>query len=395
MGTLLIYWYRICRFTLLRQRPSSPAEVPVWALGIPFILWHTPWRPSGRTFERSYFGSYGKMTRRLLPLRSLYLLFLFFWPFVAAIWALKRGRGAWRYWQGAMAYPDLALLHAKATYTDQEWRFTRPDFAIGMFYGLRWAQDTPDYLRLEDKNIFLERARAAGLPVPPTLSVEEAEALGGPIFVKSSRGDLGFGIQVVDASELKEYEDAHEMILQAPLKNHPALLTAFPEDAPLSTLRVTTIKDPTTGGHRIARCALRMGMAGAPTDNTAQGGIWANIDPETGEIKEGVTKETFGLWDGAMPRRTGTHPDTGRTFAGMKVPYWEIGRKMALEAQKALAPEALSMGWDIALAESGPVFLEVNVWTVVYDYDPPDDAFTPAATQIVEGLKLRPYPGLS
>ncbi len=294
MGTILVYWYRICRFTLLRRRPTSAAEVPVWALGIPFILWHTPWRPSGRTFERSYFGSRNKTLRRLLPLRSLYLLFLMFWPFVAMIWALKRGLGAWRYWRGAMAYPDLALLHAQATYTEREWRFTRPDFAIGMFYGLRWAQDAPDYLKLEDKDVFLKRARAAGLPVPPSLSIKEAEALGGEIYVKSPRGDLGFGIQVVDASELKEYEDAHEMILQAPMANHPALLKAFPEDAPLSTLRVTTIKDPTTGGHRIVRCALRMGMGGAPTDNTAQGGIWDNIDPEAGEMRAGGTNGTRG-----------------------------------------------------------------------------------------------------
>ncbi|MFN7131784.1 MAG: sugar-transfer associated ATP-grasp domain-containing protein [Myxococcales bacterium] len=73
--------------------------------------------------------------------------------------------------------------------------------------------------------------------------------------------------------------------------------------------------------------------------------------------------------------REPNHPDTGRPFAGIRVPWWDEGRRLALEAHRRLAPDALTLGWDVGLAAEAPVFLEVNVWTASYDYDPPDDAY--------------------
>ncbi len=90
---------------------------------------------------------------------------------------------------------------------------------------------------------------------------------------------------------------------------------------------------------------------------------------------------------GDEPVRFRAHPDTKRSFAGLTVPRFEAGKRMALDAHAKLAPEAVSLGWDVALAEEEPVFLEVNVWTTCYDYDPPDDALGPACALIAAGLR--------
>jgi len=151
--------------------------------------------------------------------------------------------------------------------------------------------------------------------------------------------------------------------------------------------------DPVTGQPQISRCALRMGRDGSVVDNTAQGGIWSNIRLDTGELTPGVTRHSFGLYKAGRPLRYGNHPDSGKSFVGLKVPWWEEGRALALQAHATLAPDAPSLGWERALWETRPVLLEVNVWTVVYDYDPQNDAFTPGCDLILKRLKaLSPTP---
>ena len=89
----------------------------------------------------------------------------------------------------------------------------------------------------------------------------------------------------------------------------------------------------------------------------------------------------------AVRKRYDTHPNTGKRFVGLRIPWFDEGRKMALSAHKKLAPEAITLGWDIGLCEGAPVLLEVNVWTACYDYDPQTDAFTPSVEAILRALR--------
>lgn len=383
-GRTLHWWKRLVAFGLLGRPPIQPEDVPLWALTIPFRMWNTVCRYDGRSFEDMYAAKIHPVWRRLFPLRSLYLIFLFLWPLMALAHAVRRGTGAGTYWQGAMSRPELSMLHPESDYTEQEWAWSRPDYALSMLYACLYDREKPDFLRLDDKHYFMEKARAAGLPLPPTLSREEAQQAGGEFIVKDPTTDLGFGIALMDASELSDLEG--DPIIQRRLRNHPVLRQIYPADAPLSTLRVTTMLDPDTGEVTISRCAIRMGRDGAIADNTMQGGIWANIDMKTGKIKPGVTKKDFNVQEGGHPVRHHRHPDSGKTFAGVKVPWWEEGRALAISAHQKLAPTAPTLGWDVALCEGAPVFLEVNVWTVVYDYEPPNDAFTPAARLIIAAM---------
>lgn len=384
---IVAYWRAALRFALRGEAPGAAADVPLWALCLPYRLWNTVVRHDDRTFEDLQLGTRSSFMRRVLPLRTFYLAFLFAWPLVAMARALRRGRAAGRYLRLALTYPELAVFHPHSDYTDREARWTRPDFSIAMYYAWRFHRTRDDFFALDDKRRFLDACTRHGLPTPPTFTLAEAIARGGEFIAKDPARDLGFGVVRVTADELREAGDEAEgIILQAPLRNHETLLRALPDDAPLCSFRVITLRHPESGELRVSRCAIRIGRAGAVADNTAQGGVWAQVDRETGEILPGVTKKTFGTYHDGEPVRFAVHADTGRRFAGLRVPWFDEGRRLALDAHRTLAPDALTLGWDIALAAERPVLLEVNVWTTCYDYDPPDDAFSPVCEAIARAV---------
>jgi glutathione synthase/RimK-type ligase-like ATP-grasp enzyme len=54
-----------------------------------------------------------------------------------------------------------------------------------------------------------------------------------------------------------------------------------------------------------------------------------------------------------------THPDTGAKIVGRKLPLWEETKALAVQAHRAFADRVL-VGWDIAIANEGPVVVEGN-----------------------------------
>jgi hypothetical protein len=383
-----LYWARVVRFALLGRVPETADELPIWALTVPFRLWHAQVRGDGRTFEDLHTRGVSRIGRRILPLRSLYLLFLFLWPLSAFARSLRRGRRFLFYWRTCLGRPELPLQHPHSDYEEREVTWARPDYTLGMLYAYWFHRTRDPFFALDDKREFVRACRAAGFPIPETLTREEAIAKGGEYVVKEATSDLGYGVTVLDAKELAEVDEPlDKFVIQKRLKNHRALLAAFPETAPLSSFRVMTMLDPRTNEPTVVRTAVRIGRAGSDVDNTQQGGIWSRVDLRTGQIQAGVTRKTFGIYKEGRPLREGVHPDTGKSFVGLRVPWWDEGKALAVAAHKALAPNALSLGWDVALCEGAPVLLEVNVWTVLYDYDPDTDIFTPACELMLKKLK--------
>jgi hypothetical protein len=385
-GGLWAYWRRVARFALLGHPPRAVWDVPTWGLCVPFRLWRLPVRYDGVTFEENYSPGLSPRARRLLPLRWLYLLFLVLWPWTAFLRALRPGRRGWRYFRGALRRPDLSVFFPRATFSERELDWSRPDHALGMFHACEYVRTRAAYFELDDKRAFHAACLRAGLPVPRRVSRNEALALGGEWMVKDPRGDLGHGVRRLQASALAALPQSEEVVIEEVLHNHPDLLVALPPTAPLCSFRVITTLDAASGEPRVSRCALRIGNAGAAADNTAQGGIWSQVDVESGAIRAGVKKKTFGKWQGEVPVRHGEHPDTGRSFVGLRIPRFEENVALALHAHRTLAPFALSLGWDVALAASGPALLEVNVWTVTYDYEPQTDQLTPSCQAILARL---------
>jgi hypothetical protein len=177
----------------------------------------------------------------------------------------------------------------------------------------------------------------------------------GKIVVKNALGQCGWNVEVLKAdlfnSETlvkymvsKGFNLAEEFIVQ-----HPELSRLSPSG--LNTIRIITQLNR-EGNVDILGARLRISVNNH-VDNLASGNIAAPIDVETGEIIgpgvfSDITKDSVIY-----------HPITKEKIVGFKIPLWneiiQLARDAALHR-----PENRSIGWDIALTENGPEFIEGN-----------------------------------
>lgn len=120
----------------------------------------------------------------------------------------------------------------------------------------------------------------------------------------------------------------------------------------VNTIRLLTVLTPDE--EVIAfRAGLRIGREGSNVDNCAKGGIFIGIDVNTGKLmKMGIIKPPHG-------NRLFRHPDNGIIFEGFEIPFFKEAVAMARELHAKLY-RVHSVGWDIAITQDGPVFIEGN-----------------------------------
>ena len=125
----------------------------------------------------------------------------------------------------------------------------------------------------------------------------------------------------------------------------------------LNTIRFQTVLTEDNGIIAFG-AGVRMGREGSHVDNWAKGGIFVGVDMNTGKLlKNGFIKPPFGTV-------VTKHPDNGLVFEGFEIPYF----KEAVEMAKVLHSKLYrihSVGWDIAITEEGPMFVEGNsLWEI-------------------------------
>lgn len=245
----------------------------------------------------------------------------------------------------------------------------------------RASQGACDYTCvLVDKELFRIYFSAKGLPTVPTLGVGtrggsdallERLAHERAFFMKPVGGICGMAAHVVlvkdgrfvvkgQAIDLKALLGAGGSYLFQPIvTNHPAIRRL--NSSTLNTVRVMTCWD-----RRAQKAALwcqpllRVGRARGEVDNFFMGGLLVAIRADG----------TLGPWGiSHTPDRvfskTRVHPDSGVVFEGLPLPYFRETIALALEAQRHL-PMIPSIGWDVAITETGPVLLEgQHDWDVV------------------------------
>ncbi|MFA5631090.1 MAG: sugar-transfer associated ATP-grasp domain-containing protein [Porticoccaceae bacterium] len=98
---------------------------------------------------------------------------------------------------------------------------------------------------------------------------------------------------------------------------------------------------------------LRVGRRGSLVDNTSRGAQIFKVDLRSGVIGTGMVKsicnETFQC-----------HKDTGEAISGVSLPFWPESLTLAQRAVSAF-PAIAFAGVDIAITESGPLVIELNV----------------------------------
>ena len=189
--------------------------------------------------------------------------------------------------------------------------------------------------------------------------------LDGNLIFKPINGECGTGIFKLHVKDGEFYKGPDELsindlmhslsgnkyLVQEIVKQHPLMATLHPQS--LNTIRLVTIRNIHTGEISVFPSILRIGTGESFVDNTSQGGLAVAVDLKSGRLGEyGFYKPEFGT-------KVSTHPDSGIKFSDFIIPFFKEAKEQALSLHKML-PTVDSIGWDIAIGENGPVFIEGN-----------------------------------
>ena len=185
------------------------------------------------------------------------------------------------------------------------------------------------------------------------------------LFCKLVDGECGRGIFKLEIRDGKVYVEGKEFaateaykmltngryLAQSVISQHPQISALHPQS--INSLRIVTVKSLKDGVIRVWPSILRIGTGNSIVDNTSQGGLCVGIDFETSHLKQwGFFKPQFG-------RKTDHHPDSGIVFSEFEIPFLKEAQEQAIYFHSML-PGMQSVGWDIAIGENGPVFIEGN-----------------------------------
>jgi len=188
-------------------------------------------------------------------------------------------------------------------------------------------------------------------------------------FCKPSDGQLGNGVFALRISGRKIFVDNEETtvekliatvlsadyLIQERIYQHEKMSELCP--SAINSIRLITVMDMDGVVHPFG-ARLRIGRLGSSVDNWAKGGILVGIDMEKGCLKKkGFLKPEYGT-------STDYHLDTKVKFEGFEIPFFQDAVEAAVKLHKFLY-RCHSVGWDIAITENGPVFIEGNgLWEI-------------------------------
>lgn len=164
--------------------------------------------------------------------------------------------------------------------------------------------------------------------------------------------DYSLNGKPVDRAEVVRVlrDPANQYLVTEFIESHPMLTEIYPDS--VNTIRVIVFKrDGITP--QIGNAYLRIGSSKSGfVDNTAAGGMLAEIDPLTGRFGNAQVL-THGRVR-ACPR----HPDTGMLIEG-ELPHWDLAKQRVLEIAADM-PQLEYFGFDLALTAEGIKLPEIN-----------------------------------
>lgn len=176
------------------------------------------------------------------------------------------------------------------------------------------------------------------------LSKHEALALKPP---QSSWG-IGFQklitAQVSDPDALFEELAEKGYLAEQFLESDERLAAYHPHS--LNTLRIISFCNAER--FTVLGAGLRVGNKGLHVDNAHGGGIFCEIDPDTGLIITDGLDECGNYYE--------AHPMTNVKFRGQKIPHWAQAIALCRRAC-AILPELHIVGWDLAVLPDGRIEL--------------------------------------
>ncbi len=108
---------------------------------------------------------------------------------------------------------------------------------------------------------------------------------------------------------------------------------------------------------------VRMGNGTKAVDNISSGGMYAPVDENGVIFKPAFCDKTGELYE--------IHPFTKTKLVGFQIPFYAQAVEMVFEAAQRV-PQVGYVGWDVAMAEDGPLLIEGNTMP---GYDMPQNYY--------------------
>ena len=185
--------------------------------------------------------------------------------------------------------------------------------------------------------------------------IEEILSTQQKIILKSSNGQCGEGIQLIDISGMSQTKLIELLnatgndLIEEYIEQHDDLMKLSPSG--LNTVRIFT---QLSKENEVKFLGARLRITNDSfVDNLAAGNIAAAIDLDTGKVYGS------GVYSDITKEDVEKHPITEVSIIGFQIPYWKETIEMVTKAA-LLHPENRSIGWDVAVTNNGPELLEGN-----------------------------------
>lgn len=228
--------------------------------------------------------------------------------------------------------------------------------------------NTPKNLGIIQKGCFYNYSNKTTIPLSLFVKVQQPEGNNeddnNHLFIKRIDGECAngvFSIWIKDGSAYyKEkpidlnsfFENDKRYLVQLAIGNqHPQISALHPYA--INTIRLCTVYNKQTDDVEIFSCVLRVGTGDRNVDNWAAGGLSIGVDTDKGTLRE------YGFYKPGFGTKVTEHPDSHIVFKNYKIPYMKEALEQAKEFHRRLYG-IHSIGWDIAITESGPCFVEGN-----------------------------------
>ncbi len=236
----------------------------------------------------------------------------------------------------------------------------RNKFAFGIFTSGLGINSGNNVALLYDDGVFLISAKKR-------VGIEDfVKQYPSEYFVKLIDGECGCGIfqlkiepdgallingESSTIAQLCQLIKGGRYIVQTKIKQHAEMNRLYPHS--INTIRLVTVKNVRTGRVEVFPSILRVGANGSFVDNTSQGGLAIGVNLESGRLFE------YGYYKPAFGTRATAHPNTQVAFSDFVIPYIQEAKEQAIFLHSML-PDLYSIGWDVAIGEEGPIFIEGN-----------------------------------
>ena len=173
------------------------------------------------------------------------------------------------------------------------------------------------------------------------------------IVYKPVNAAQGKGVEVLDVADFDSLANLYKYVMNLPkgiietwIVQHSAISALYPKA--VNPIRINTVLD----GDKlhIMTSTLSIGH-NSKIANASINALFALVDPKTGEVLTDACDYNGGVYE--------KHPETGKTFKGFRIPYWQETLEMLEKATRTMH-QVKYVGWDIAITEDGPIIIEGN-----------------------------------